>query len=393
MDGFSTAVMTDHELLYGGVVDLVSENRAGARRWARVVELYRRRPEVDPGVSGNFPMRAREWVAVETSEAWAIGDHHARSQLNIALFLEEHLPDVWDLCLAGALDRYRATIVADLLRQRLDDPADWAVAAQRITAFLVKHLRAYPEFNVELVTCTARQLRNRLNYVIRQLASPEEEFQRSLAERGVSVFHPEDGIAHLTITGTTDQVLLARHRLHLSAKVLRAEGDARTVEQLMADLALDLIIGRADGIPIPGYARPIINVTVPLETLAGLSDEPGLLSGGAVIPADLARAIATSDGATWYRLLTDPVGDPVALSTKSYQPTGAIWRYVVATNPTCAHQACDRPSVQCELDHDEPYPQGPTDTENLKPRCRRHHKAKHARAERADLDWEHAWAS
>jgi len=391
--GFSTAVLTDHELLYGGVVDLVVENRAGARRWARLVELHRRRPEIDPGVSGNFPVRAREGVAVETSEVWAIGDHHARSQLNIALFLEEHLPGVWDLCQVGSLDRYRATVVADLLRHRLDDPAHWAVAGERITAFLVKHLRAYPEFHIEMVTCTIRQLRNRLNYVIRQLTSSEEEFQAAYRDRTVSTFHPEDGIGILAITGTTDEVLLARHRLHLSAKALRAGGDVRTVEQLMADLALDLIIGRAQGVAVPAYARPIINVTVPLETLAGLADDPGQLSGGTVIPADLARAIATSEGATWYRLLTDPEGDPISLSTKSYQPTGTIWRHVVATQPTCVHEACDRPSVECELDHDEPYPGGGTSTTNLKPRCKLHHKIKHHRAERPDLEWEHARAS
>lgn len=156
----------------------------------------------------------------------------------------------------------------------------------------------------------------------------------------------------------------------------------------MSDLALDLIIGRADGLAVPNYARPIINVTVPLETLAGLGDEPGRLSGGTAIPADLARVIATKEGATWYRLLTDPEGDPVSLSTTSYAPTPPIWRYVVATQGVCAHEGCDRPAVECELDHDDPWPSGPTSTENLRPRCRRHHRLKHARAERPDLHWE-----
>ena len=160
----------------------------------------------------------------------------------------------------------------------------------------------------------------------------------------------------------------------------------------MSDLALDLIIGRAEGVPVPAYARPIINVTVPLETLAGLTDDPGQLSGGTMIPAELARAIATREGATWYRMLTDPAGDLIALSTHSYQPTSTIWRYVVAEQPTCAHPACDWPSTECELDHDIEWPRGATSTDNLQPLCRRHHKAKHARAERPDLDWEYGVA-
>lgn len=78
----------------------------------------------------------------------------------------------------------------------------------------------------------------------------------------------------------------------------------------------------------------------------------------------------------------------MSLSTKSYQPTSTIWRYVVATKPVCAHPACDSPAVECELDHVVPFPEGPTSVENLEPLCRRHHKAKHVGVERPDLDWE-----
>lgn len=225
-----------------------------------------------------------------------MSDQHARTQLNVALFLSEHVPGVWELCLSGALDRFRACTVADLLRHRLDDPADWAAVGERVTRFLLKHLRHYPEVNTEMVTCTVTQLRNRLNYEIRKVVTADDEFQRAFADRNVRAFEITDGFAQLSIDGSTDQVKLARHRLELGAKAKRAQGDVRTIDQLMADLALDLIIGKADDLPVPAYARPIINVTVPLETLAGLSDDPGQLSGGAVIPADLARAIATSEG-------------------------------------------------------------------------------------------------
>jgi hypothetical protein len=126
---------------------------------------------------------------------------------------------------------------------------------------------------------------------------------------------------------------------------------------------------------------------------AGLRDDPGQLSGGTVVPAALARIIATREGATWYRLLTDPVGEPVALSTRSYQPTTTIWRQVVATQPTCAHPACDRPATECELDHATPWPTGATSTDNLQPLCKLHHKAKHARTIRPELDWEYQMAS
>jgi uncharacterized protein DUF222/HNH endonuclease len=383
---FNTGMLSDHDLLHGGVRDVVIENQANARRWARLVELHRRAPDTD----GNFAMTAREWTTAAVTETWGYGDRHARHELNVALFLAEHLPGVLELCLQGALDRVRAVTIVDILRHRLDDPEDWARCAERIGRYLARHLEEYDELGVTLVTCTITQLRNKLNYETRLLRPADEEFAAAYADRNVCASEFDDGMGQLGITGPVDDVRLARHRLHLAAKAQRAAGDERTVSQLMADLALDLIIGRGQDVPVPAYARPIINVTVSLETLAGLRDDPGRLSGGTIIPADLARAIAVREGATWYRMLTDPAGDLVALSTKSYQPTGPIWRHVVADQPTCAHPGCDRPSTECELDHIIEWPLEETSTDNLQPLCRRHHKAKHARAERPDLDWEYA---
>ena len=87
MNDVNIAMLTDHDLLHGGVVDLVEENRASARRWARLIELHRRRPVTDGVPNGWGPMSGREWVALETSEVWALSDRQARQQLNVALFL------------------------------------------------------------------------------------------------------------------------------------------------------------------------------------------------------------------------------------------------------------------------------------------------------------------
>lgn len=129
-------------------------------------------------------MSSAQWVAGDVGEAWAMGDQFTRSQLNVALFLSRHLPEVWALCLTGALDRFRATTIADIIRNRLDDAADWARVGERIVPFLRKHLRSYPEFNIEMVTCTITQLRNKLNYETRVLAPADEEFGRRFADRG-----------------------------------------------------------------------------------------------------------------------------------------------------------------------------------------------------------------
>ena len=182
----------------------------------------------------------------------------------------------------------------------------------------------------------------------------------------------------LSVGATTDQAHLAAHRLTLAAKDLRRQGDERTLDQLRSDLAMDLLTGCADGVPLPAYARPVINLTVPLQTVMGLSDDPGTLSGGQVIPAGLARVIAQTTGATWHRMLTDPAGQMVELSTNSYQPTKAIWSQVVAEHASCFRTGCDSPSTQSELDHRVAWPLGRMTPANLWPGCKCDHKCKHA---------------
>jgi len=246
------------------------------------------------------------------------------AQLNVAVFLSQRMPQLWAWCLAGQLDPYLATLVADQARHLLGNELDHLRLGERLTVFLAKRLRHYDD--------------------------------------------GPDGVG-VPVVGVT-------------AKQQRAAGDPRMVAQLKADLAIDLLTGTADatgeGVPVPAYARPIINVTVPIQTLLGIADDPSTLSGGRVIPAGLARRIAAEPGATWYRMLTDPAGQPLELSTRSYTPTAPIWRQVVAEQTSCYRPQCDRLATGCELDHRTPWPQGPTGTTNLQPACKADHKAKHA---------------
>ena len=289
---------------------------------------------------------------------------------------------VWELCLAGQLDVYRAGVVADHVRHAVSDPVQLAEVAQRLTVFLERHLSdAHGVAGVPpVVVCTAKQLRNKLDYEVRRLqqAEAEQRHRKAKAQRGVQTSELPDGMGHLGVTATVDQVLVAKRRLTLAAKQLRENGDERTVDQLRSDLAMDLLCGREAGVPVPRYARPVIMATVPLQTLMGVSDEPGLLSGGVPITAGHARALASQPGSTWYRMVTDPVGRVVEVSTTSYKPTPPIWREVVATWESCFEPACSVPATEAETDHRIEWPRGETTPGNLWPGCKRGHTAKHA---------------
>ncbi|MPZ63431.1 MAG: DUF222 domain-containing protein, partial [Propionibacteriales bacterium] len=186
------------------------------------------------------------------------------------------------------------------------------------------------------------------------------------------------------------------HRLSLIARHTGAD-DPRTMNQRRADIAVDLLLGRADcTVPtsgleagdvhpadlepdpvLSGGVRAQINVTVPIQTLIGVSDHPGQLLNGEPIPASLVRRIAADPSSTWYRLLTDEVGNLLDLSTRSYQPTAALVRAIVARDRTCVAPGCTTNAQIGETDHTLRYSQGgSTSYANTGRPCQSHHKAK-----------------
>ena len=376
---------SDREVLLAGRRARIAENAANAQRWLCFVEFYRRRlvtEDQKKAASPHFALTARQETVVEIGSLWGMDAGRVRKELNVALHLCQHAEGIWALCRAGQLDGYRASMIADAARQKVR-PEAVGKFMTRMLKFLHRHLTGVdgdPEAE-PLVTCTVQQLRNAIYYAVSKVepTRADEEFRK--AYDGRSAFARDDvtpGMGWLSVNGRIDRIKLADHRLKLAARRMRAEGDERTIDQLKSDLALDLLIGEAEGVPLPTYARPIVNLTVPIQTVMGLSDDPGMLSGGAVVPPSLARMIAQQPGSTWHRMLTDDAGQMVELSTKSYQPTDAIWRQVVAEHSACFRPGCDAPSTEHDLDHRTAWPHGPTTPSNLWPGCRTDHRTKHA---------------
>lgn len=83
----------------------------------------------------------------------------------------------------------------------------------------------------------------------------------------------------------------------------------------------------------------------------------------------------------WTRQLLETgvrsqLGELAPLRSGGYVPTVAIAEQVRARNPWCTGYDCPRRARRCDLDHDVPWPRGPTDATNLSPRCRRQHEIK-----------------
>jgi hypothetical protein len=63
-----------------------------------------------------------------------------------------------------------------------------------------------------------------------------------------------------------------------------------------------------------------------LATLAGADQRPGELIGWGPVHADLARTIAAMPSASWWYVLTDPSGMPLAIGQVRSRPDGALRR-------------------------------------------------------------------
>ncbi|GAA4781124.1 HNH endonuclease signature motif containing protein [Microbacterium gilvum] len=199
----------------------------------------------------------------------------------------------------------------------------------------------------------------------------------SMVREHVEVFHdgtwyPHDDPA-LPLRPTAEQLDAATGRVH----------DARTRDQIRADLATDLLLtGAPTTHTIDGSAEKVaairgtVAVTIAATTLAGLDDGPAMLAGYGPIPADIARRFA-ADAPGWERIFQNP--DTGALHTVDhYTPTAAIRRLVELRDGTCRAPGCMQPAHRCEKDHTVEWERGgPTCAGNLSALCKPHHLLRH----------------
>ena len=413
--------LADRILLDDALEAMVAENRSRAMRLDAVSEFHARRvAEVETrgsGAPGFFVLTPLQATKVEFCPLLGIGELMLQFDLELTDGLKQWFPRLWRRCMKGRLDIGRARLAYDQLLNLTND-ADKAAFAELIEEMFDRmDDPASPLYPVSRTTLQRAIRRRCLKFPQK---SEDDNFGEAFKKRRVKLETDENGMGSLSVSTAVHDAMTADYRLTLIAKKLgEAKGETRTLDQRRADVCIDLILGRltvgaTDGEleddstgggddpaetferkPVGRFARPIINVTVPITTLMGLSDEPGVMAGGTSLPADVTRHIATDPDATWYRLLTDPAGGFLELSTKSYTPTDAIWRWTVACNQKCIWPGCCRPATVIELDHRIRFPLGKTSTCNLQPLCRRHHHVKHSEGFSVVLeaDGSYTWTS
>jgi hypothetical protein len=356
---------------------MASHYNAGVYQAMAAVTEHMR--DTDPFEDHRF---ATEAAAAEIRAALRLTRRATDTELTFALELRDRLPRVWAALAAGDVDVRRAKTIAHHTYHLTTATAHNVV-----------------EQIIELAPqLTTGQLAARLKRLCID-ADPEEakhRYETAVEERRL--------VARPNVDGTTTLVghqlppnlaAAAMARINHIAKRLRRQGDHRTIDQLRADIYLDILNGTKTSEGQSCGPRGVIDLNVDLTTLLKLTETPGELAGYGPVIADIARQVAAdSPNAEWrYTVNGDGPGGTmlngtmlngtmlngtVLNGTVRRRPTTAQTRAVEIRNPTCIFPGCRMPATSSDLDHTTPYSEGgATTTDNLAPLCRHDHRIRH----------------
>ncbi|WP_103746204.1 HNH endonuclease signature motif containing protein, partial [Amycolatopsis lurida] len=199
--------------------------------------------------------------------------------------------------------------------------------------------------------------------------------ERHRAGRRLSIRHGETGVASIEVEdGPVEKVAAAYTRIDREARALKTGNETRTLDQLRADIALDLMLGGQGG----KSERSEVFLYMDLNTYLGVNEDPAELAGHGHIPASLARHIASGPDTVLRRIVTDPLsGQVLDLGRNRYRPTAGLGEFVRVRDRECRRPGCHRIAQACDLDHSVPWQHGghTADTE-LVDLCRRDHRLK-----------------
>lgn len=323
---------------------------------------------MEEGPFADDPELAWEASATEIRCALRLTRRTAESELDFALGLQR-LPAVRAALVAGNIDTRRSRVVV-----RGTSHLDEAAARQVVDAVIG-----------DAPGLTTGELAAR----IRRLAievdpdTARERYEQTIADRRVVSEGSTDGTANLLgLDLPPDRVAAIARRINRIARTLNRQGDERTIDQLRADVFLDLLSGLNRD-----QRGGSVDLHVDLETLARLAETPGDLSGFGPVIADIARQVAEAQtNGEWRFTLSDPgTGLPIHNGTTRRRPSTAQRRTVEARDRTCIFPGCRMPATQCDLDHRIPWSEEKrTSLDGLDAGCRHDHVTVRHR-----LGWKH----
>jgi len=313
------------------------------------------------------PGMVEEATASEVQAALCLTRRAAGIGVDLAYQFCQRLPGVWTALHEGRIDLARARILSDLT-----SPLPRELARQVTDTALER-----------APGLTTGQLRAHLQRLIITIdpASAQQRYEERVEERRIVSEQGEDGTANLLgLNLPPAETSRAMRRINRLARALKAKGDPRRIDQIRADILLDLLTGKhQSGEKTSTGDRGIVDIRVAMTTLAGLDDQPAEIPGWGPVLADIARHIVDEQPESEWRIIpVDEDGQPVGVATTRRRPTTAQRRQVEARNPTCVFPGCRMPAQDCDLNHEIPWAESHRTTiRELGPLCRHDHNNHH----------------
>ncbi|MBB3052096.1 hypothetical protein FHS23_003125 [Prauserella isguenensis] len=314
-------------------------------------------------------------LADEVAPELRVSAAEASRRIGRATALAQRLPTVHGWMHAGQLEAYGARRLVDVTAPLGNEHA------RRVDALLGQRLAADPTGSWAPVNL-ARRARRLVEHVDPHGQAVRARTARN--KRGVELQPREHAMSRLAVDLPADVGTAVKSHLDALARRLRGRnredggaGDGRTMDQLRADVAADLLLGRDPGATVP-KAAATVHVHLPVDTALAITDDGCELDGYGPIPGPVAREIMTNPHSTWRAVLCDPgSGRPVDLGRTRRRPTATVRELVAVRDRECCIPWCHRPARHCDFDHNTPWADGgDTSTVNGSPKCDHHHARK-----------------
>jgi len=358
----------------------------GLRARARVVAFHQARLlESMMAVVDEYSSFDSDWslvlegAAAEVRAALVLTRRAAESDLDLAWCLRDRVPAVLEALKEGRIDLRRAWVLVSGTSHLEEE------VARRVVSQVLEGAEGR----------TTGQLKALLRRLCVEL-DPDDAFRRfrsASEERKVVAELGVDSTATMVASDLApERVAAVMDRLTRLAHSLRGSGKERSMDQLRADIFLDLLEGNTTTSPVRGT----VDIRVDLATLVGLEEKAAELAGWGPVVADIARQLTLRHGPSWRVTVTDPEGGVVHSGVTRRRPDAPLRRLVESRHPTCVFPGCRRPSTACDLDHRiRVVDGGRTHPDQLVPLCRHDHviRHRHGWTHTPNPDGTHTWTS
>jgi hypothetical protein len=178
------------------------------------------------------------------------------------------------------------------------------------------------------------------------------------ARKAVRAVMHGDGTGTLSALLPAEQALACWQTLDHEARCRRADGDDRSLNDLMCDLLVERVTGQAQADDL----NLEIAVVISASSLLGVDDQPAKLVGHkggdyGTLPAGLARQLALSESAWARRLICDPAdGTLITLDTQRRRFDGALRTFIIYRDG-CSRRPYSSTPIY-DIDHIHRYTDG-----------------------------------